>query len=188
MLMPKKLLILKASRDVCAAEVDHLKTIAEMFGMVHETFDLTHPASFQAAMVGHGKFDYIYIGAHADLSGFGESDGSTVMQWEQFALALCESQCLNRESILLLGCCRGGLRQVAMRLFSSCCEIDYVCGPRWTVTGLDITAGFHVFIYNMEARHEQPSCATERASKATGYDFFCYDRVEVEDTNWSNPP
>jgi hypothetical protein len=191
--MPKKLLIIKASKDVCSAEVEHIKTIADMFEMVHETFDLIDPSRFQAAMIGRGKYDYIYLGAHADLFGFGESDGSTVMQWEQFADALCKSQCLVPESILLLGCCRGGLRQVAMRLFFSCSQIDYVCGPRWTVTGLDITAGFHVFIYNMEVRHEQPSCASERASKATGYDFFCYDRVELEDSyvaslNSQNPP
>jgi hypothetical protein len=184
--MAKKLLILKASEDICAAEVDHLKTIADMFGMVPDVFDLTEPASLLKAMIGRGKYDYIYLGAHANESGFGEGDGSTVMLWPDFALALCASECLNRESILLLGCCRGGLRRVAMQLFTGCTQIDYVCGPRWTVTGLDITAGFHVFIYNMEVRHEQPSCAIERASKATGYDFFCYDRVEVEDGFWSN--
>ena len=67
------------------------------------------------------------------------------------------------------------------QLFGSCDQIDYVCGPRWTVTGDDITAGFHVFVYNMEIRREQPSTSVSRASKATGYDFFCYDRVEYED-------
>jgi hypothetical protein len=35
----------------------------------------------------------------------------------------------------------------------------------------------------MEIRREQPSCAAARASKATGYDFFCYDRVEAEDSS-----
>lgn len=180
--MPKKLLIIKASKDLCAAEVDHIRTIADLFGIVHETYDFIDPNAFRTAMIDRGKYDYIYLGAHADLFGFGERDGSVVMPWEDFGLALCNAHCLNRECILLLACCRGGLRRVALTLFLSCAEIDYVCGPRWTVTGLDITAGFHVFIYNMEARHEQPSCASERASKATGYDFFCYDRVELEDS------
>lgn len=179
--MPKKLLILKASRDVCSAEIEHIKTIADMFEMDHEIVELNNPSTFETTMTGQGKYDYIYLGAHADTDGFGEADRSVTMEWESFAEALCKSQCLNSESILLLGCCRGGLRRVAMSLFLSCAQIDYVCGPRWTVTGLDITAGFHVFIYNMEIRHEQPSCASDRASKATGYDFFCYDRVEVED-------
>jgi hypothetical protein len=88
---------------------------------------------------------------------------------------------LNAESVLLLGCCRGGLKKVASELFYYCSQIDYVCGPRWAVTGQDISAGFHIFIYNMEVRREQPSTAVNRASKGTGYDFFCHDRVEFED-------
>lgn len=179
--MPKKLLIVRASHDICATEVDHIKTIADMFGMQHETHDLASLPDFEAAMTGRGKYDYIYLAGHADVTGFGESDGSNLVEWEHFATALCSADCLEPGSILLLACCRGGISNVAVRLFMSCAQIDYVCGPRWTVTGLDITTGFHVFIYNMEIRHEQPSCAVERASKATGYDFFCHDRVETED-------
>lgn len=33
MSMPKRSLIIKASDDICAAEVDHLKSIADMFNM-----------------------------------------------------------------------------------------------------------------------------------------------------------
>lgn len=81
----------------------------------------------------------------------------------------------------MLGCCRGGLKRVALQLFCACDSIDYVCGPRWTVTGADISAGFHIFIYNMVVRREQPSTAVHRASMGTGYDFFCHDRVEMQD-------
>lgn len=203
--MPKKLLIIKASSDLCAAELEHIKTIATMFPMEHETYEpadaaafqpgrakadqccqgplVQGPSAFQGAMANRGKFDYIYLGAHANAAGFGNSDGSSITKWECLGSELCATNCLNEGCVLLLACCRGGLRQVAMRLFTSCKQIDYVCGPRWTVTGLDITTGFHVFTYNMEIRHEQPSCAAERASRATGYDFFCYDRVEVEDSS-----
>ena len=72
------------------------------------------------------------------------------------------------------------MKAVAHKLFDNCPQIDYVCGPRWTIGSADIVTGFHVFIYNMLHRNEQPSCAVERASRATGYDFFCHDRVEVE--------
>jgi hypothetical protein len=34
----------------------------------------------------------------------------------------------------------------------------------------------------MESRREQPSVAADRASKATGYEFFAYDRLEIEES------
>ena len=136
--MDKKILIIKASQDVCANEVEHIKTIAAMFGMEHETYELKDPKTFEDAMTGRGKYDYIYLAAHADLSGFGEADGSCVMGWHEFADALCRSGSLNPECILLLACCRGGLLKVANLLFLWCPKIDYVCGPRWTVKLMDL--------------------------------------------------
>jgi hypothetical protein len=63
-----------------------------------------------------------------------------------------------------------------------------VCGPVWTLTQDDLSAGFHVFLYNTEKRREQPNIAAARASQATGYEFFCYDRVEVDDMLMALPP
>ena len=180
--MPKRFLIIKASSDICAAEIDNMKTIADMFGIEHCATVLTEMEQFRKDLCAGGNYDYVYLAAHADLMGFGEIDGSVSIEWKEFAEALCDSDCLNVECILLLGCCRGGLQKVASQLFYYCSQIDYVCGPRWTVSSEDISAGFHVFVYNMEIRREQPSTAVERASLATGYDFFCHDRVEFEDT------
>jgi len=179
---PKRLLIIKASTDICATEIGHIVAVAEMFGIKHCTTELTDLGEFcdNLCTAGH-RYDYLYLATHSDLTGFGESDGSTLIEWERFAETLCTAACLNPGSILLLGCCRGGLKKVANQLFYGCSDIDYVCGPRWTVKDLDISVGFHIFIYNMEVRNEQPSTAVKRASKGTGYDFFCHDRVEFED-------
>jgi hypothetical protein len=180
--MNKRLLIIKACTDVCGAEIDHLKSVAVIIGMDHCDCELKSIDEFKKQICAKGeKYDYIYLAAHAGRESFGEEEESVSIKWDDFALALCEIDCLNQECILLLACCRGGLNGVANTLFDNCTQIDYVCGPRWTVTGPDITAGFHVFIYNMEFRKEQPSTAVCRASNATGYDFFCYDRVEIED-------
>lgn len=177
----KKLLIIKASSDLCATEIAHIRTIAELIDIEVEVFDLCKPETFSSDMSGKGKYDYVYLASHASMEGFGEPDGSKMTDWAVFGDALRVADCLRDGSILLLACCRGGLKYVALLLFESCPHVDYVCGPRWVVTGLDLTAGFHVFVYNMEVRREQPSCSAERASKATGFDFFCYDRVELED-------
>jgi hypothetical protein len=123
----------------------------------------------------------VYLAAHANTDFFGESDGSIALGWDDLAAAFCCAGCLEPGAILLLGCCRGGLKKVALSLFCNCSDIDYVCGPRWTVAGPDISTGFHVFIYNMEIRREQPSVAVCRASHATNYEFFCHDRVEMQE-------
>jgi hypothetical protein len=80
------------------------------------------------------------------------------------------------------------MKSVAQTLFLSCSSIAYVCGPVWTLTQDDLSAGFHVFLYNTEKRREQPNIAAARASQATGYEFFCYDRVEVDDMLMALPP
>ena len=179
--MPQKLLIIKAASDVCSAEIDHLQAIAEMFDITHCTMQLTDMSTFEQQLCDGDRFDFIYLGAHANTDFFGESDGSIAIPWEQLAVSFCQSECLNPGAILMLGCCRGGLKRVALQLFCGCDQIDYVCGPRWTVTGADISAGFHIFIYNMVCRREQPSTAVTRASYGTGYDFFCHDRIEMQD-------
>jgi len=179
--MPSKILIIKASCDICNNEIEHIKTIARMFSMIPEEITLrTDMNDFQTEITGKGPFQYVYLCAHANPHFFGEADGSAIHSWEDFAAAICAARCLDNEAVLLLACCRGGLKTVAETLFSNCEHIDYICGPRWTLTGPDISTGFHVFIYNMMSRREQPSTAVKRASKATGYDFFCYDRIEHE--------
>lgn len=179
--MAAKVLIIKASCDICKNELDHIKTIVEMLDMSPLVVTLTDMATLQAEIQGKGPFKYVYLCTHASPYSFGEADGSKAYHWEDLATALCSSECLDSDAILMLACCRGGLQSVANVLFLFCDHIDYICGPRWTLTCADISTGFHVFIYNMESRHEQPSVAVKRASDATGYDFFCYDRVESED-------
>lgn len=176
----KNLLIIKASSDICPSEIDHLKAIAAMFDIRECVVELRDMSAFRSQLCAGRKYDYIYLGAHASVDAFGDPDGNTVIPWIELATAFCSSNCLNPGAILLLGCCRGGLKKVALQLFFACDRIDYVCGPRWTLIPADMSAGFHIFLYNMEIRREQPSTAIGRASNATGYDFFCHDRIEME--------
>ena len=74
--------------------------------------------------------------------------------------------------------------RIASTLFDNCTQIDYVCGPKWSITQADLAAAFHVLLYNLEFRNEEPSVAVKRASKAVGYQFSFHDRVEWEDDNY----
>jgi hypothetical protein len=185
--MSKNLLILCARSDSCDAEVGLIEAVGTLCGMNICKETIIKEDDLKGCLCGRNnkKWDYVYLDTHADIHGFGDAYGGLDLKWSKFAKVVCEADCLAEGSMLFLGCCRGGLRSVANRLFGNCNQIDYVCGPRWTLTPDDVAAAFHVFIYNLETRREQPSVAVERASQGTGYDFFCYDRAELEDAVWS---
>lgn len=192
----KRLLFIKAANDICGTELENIRSVLGMLGIVHSFVDLTEP-NMPADGIPDGNetppdyitqrlkelgisFDYIYLAAHANQHNFGDADNGNTFDWDSLARAICESEIMNSESILFLGCCRGGLKRVARKLFDGCDKIDYVCGPHWKVTKHEIATAFHVFLYNMEFRGEEPSTAVSRASTSVGYRFFFHDRIEIE--------
>ena len=179
----KKMLILRATSDACDVEVEQIQSIAQMLGMERPTVaDIKTRDDLKKAISSGESYDYLYIAAHGDGEGFGDNNGFSLSWWD-FSFDLCQTDVLGQNCVLLLACCRGGLKYVAYDIFAGCDRIEYVFGPRWTVNASDITAGFHTFIYNMEEKRLQPDQAAERASKGTGFDFLCFDRVEVEQTD-----
>jgi hypothetical protein len=177
----KRLLIAKASNDVCVSELNHVRAIAQMLGIEVCTVSFASLAEFDATVSSLGKFNFIYLCAHASVDGFGEAGGGETITWEDFASSICSLGFLDTSALVFLACCRGGFAGIARRLFFTCGQIDYVCGPRWQARPSDLVLGFHALMYNLECRREQPTVAATRASAATGYEFFCYDRVEVEE-------
>lgn len=177
----KNLLVIKASSDVCPTEVSHIRATCGIFKMGFKLIEVSSEDDLREKLRDGTKYDYIYLCAHANHMVFGDNqkDGFE-LDWIDFGVIMCEADCMNYGCIFLLACCRTGLTQVAYNLFLSCPNIEFVCGPRWTLKPNDLTIAFDVFIYNMEDRGEQPNVAARRMSKATGYDFSCYDRVEVE--------
>lgn len=174
----KRLLILKTSSDVCAAETSHIKAIADLIELECEQLEIKSDADVYSWIPQNGSFDYIYLCGHANEKGFGEASGSNLITWPSFATALSTVNWLNKDGVLFLATCRGGLRQIADNMFNICGKIDYICGPRCWATGHDLTTAFHIFIYNLEVRGEEPAVAVERASAGTGRHFFCYDRLD----------
>lgn len=179
--MCKKILLIDASGESCAGEIKHLEAVAEMFKLECKKITVNCGKSLRGELdCLKDRYDFIYLAAHSSPDSFGDEANKISIGWVNFAMALCGTQCLEQESILLLGCCRGGLKRVADMLFLACNQIDYVCGPRWNACDKILAVGFHVFLFNI-LRREQPTTAIERASKATGQDFFHYDRADFED-------
>jgi hypothetical protein len=177
----KTLLILRASQDICEVEIKQIETVAEMHGMATFIHTIDGPGALSKLDTYGTQFDYVYLATHANPEGFGD-DGTYFVTWIEFAQVICPLDIISHNAVFLLACCRGGVREVSYDIFAGCDKTQFVCGARWKLTAADLTVGFHAFIYNMEQRRLQPDQAAKRASDATGYDFLCYDRVEIERT------
>jgi len=125
------------------------------------------------------KYDFIYISAHGDASGFNNQDKSFKMSWLDFAYEICVTECLEDNGILLLSCCRGGLNEIAYDMFWGCPLISYICGPRQELESLESIIGFNILLFNITYRNLDPIVACERIKLGSQIRFKCFDRLET---------
>jgi hypothetical protein len=177
MTTPKNCLFLKAAAAACANEEGSIRANLKAFGVDVEVIQWTSQGDFYQQVTGK-KFAIIYLGAHADGYGFGEQ--GAFQPWETLAESICMSDCMTLEGTLFLGCCRGGMKTVALKILQQCDKIDYIFGPNWNTKGGDLVTAFTTYTRNRLTNGEEPSVAAARASEATGQHFTCYDRQELE--------
>lgn len=182
----KNFLILKASKDICGSKVGLVSNNCELIGMTVYSENVVDETSLEQIVKKYEKlgckFDYIYLCTHGDKHGM-ETDmsGSPItITWARFSQLICETGILNFDTILLLGCCKGGILQVSIDIMAVCNKINFICGVKWNVEPWDLTTGFIVFIHNIENKKAEPTYAAQKASLATDYTFACYDRDEIE--------
>lgn len=176
----KNLLILKATSDDCSAEISNLEAVAKMSGILTTQITIGDANELEEKLSNGVQFDFLYICAHGNEYGFGESHGAMFIPWPDFALSLCVSDCLTHDAIVFLACCYGGIRRIADIMFGTCASVSSVCGPRWSVPPSTLTCAFHTFLHNLSHCHVDPYVACKRASDATGHEFFFYSRRECE--------
>jgi hypothetical protein len=173
-------LFITASSAACGGEVRLIRDVLNNVGIDLREIEWISEGDFQSQVCDSTKYQIIYLGAHADSYGFGETDGHSLTAWENLGTVICQADCILPGGTLFLGCCRGGMKTVALKILKLCDRIDYICGPNWKVTGNDITAAFQAFIQSWVRKKEEPRKAAERASEAAGFGFSCYDRQELQ--------
>ncbi len=181
----KSILILKASKDICGDELGLLEYHCRLLNITVYNEEVKKSSEITDVVNRYSndntKFDFIYLCTHGDIYGFDlEFEEKTKVDWSRFSQLICETGILKDETILLLGCCKGGLFQVATDILAVCNKINFVCGVKWNVKAWDLTTGFLVFLHNLINKNAEPSYAAQKASLATDYTFSCYDRDEVE--------
>ena len=177
----KRILVIKACGSTAEPhECAGLCEQAELYGLDSICIDVKNNDELESALCSYGVFDYIYLSAHGNEERFSSEDEKLSMSWTDFAGLLCSSDCMNDDCVLMLSCCRGGLMQVAYTLFYSCTHISYVIGPRQSLSSVDMSICFGVFLYNNVVRKTDPVVACEKIKCATEQRFSCYDRQEEE--------
>lgn len=176
--MNKTCLFLKAAAAACADEEAVITAHLKGIGVKTEVVEWLSPQDFEIQVTGK-KFGIIYLGAHANAWGFGEND-QTLHPWETLGTVICTSDCMVPEGTLFLGCCRGGMKTVALKILMQCDKIDYIMGPNWNSKGGDLAAAFVAFTRSRLIDGEEPAKAAARATEAAGQMFTCYDRQKLE--------
>ena len=177
--MSKRMLILKAcgSSDEpheCNGICEH----AQLYDIEPICKCVQNNEELENILSSNGQFDYIYLSAHGNSDGFASENRKIGMSWQELAMLLCNSACMNEDSILMLSCCRGGLMEIAYTMFLTCLKLCYVLGPRQSLTSADMYICFGIFLYNIEKRGVDPVVACEKIKSATDQRFSCYDREE----------
>lgn len=170
---------MRCTKDYDQEMIDHIRVICTLLKIDFIEYVFTTVAELLAYLQVNPGIDFLYLGAHGNHECFGEKT-PPYTSWDDFASALCQSQRLNTDAVLFLGCCHGGLKKVAMTIFANCDQVRFVCGPRWKASKHEISVAVHVFLYNLLIGKEEPTIAAERCTSATGIAFPFYDRYELD--------
>ena len=177
-----KCLIIKATSSACNNELDSIRIALKTHRVETRDIEWLSQNDFLAQMgePSKEKYDLVYLAAHADMYGFGESGGFSLHTWDELANAICMSSCMLPGATLFLGCCRGGMKTVALAILRGCDQINYICGPVWTTKGTKLIQAFNSFAECKFAENVEPDVIKQRMSNAAGQQFSCYDRQELE--------
>ena len=176
----KNLLVLVASEDIEEAEVKIITSQIELYGISSERFDVKSKKDLRNALYNGKQYDYIYLATHGCDTTFGNVSGSLNVTWIEFAAMICKSGCNKEGTIFLHSCCRGGLNQVAWKMFKCCNHIEFVCGPRNNISSLDLITAFNLFLFHIEVRKLDPVVAADKVRLAIDVRLVCYDRLDTE--------
>nr|WP_315258715.1 hypothetical protein [uncultured Flavobacterium sp.] len=174
----KNLLFVRITPDVLTNSAQGLFSFVQHFDINIVAKDIQKVEELEPLLEGN-KYDYIYLAGHGDETCFTDNNDFN-LSWSDIGNLICKTDCLNPESIIMLYCCKGGMGSVVYTLMGMCENIKYVCGAKQSVSSLDLTTAFTMFLYHFEHRGINPVISAQKASLATDIRLECYDRGDVE--------
>lgn len=166
-------------------EVNCIENSCKLMGLTPEVKQIKNFNELEKVLQKKNKYDFIYLSAHGDSNGFyyGEEEEENPMSWRDFALELCENENLNKDCIVMLSCCRGGLNEVAYTLFYICSQIEFVVGPRQKLPNCELGIAFTVFLFNYLERSLDAVESAIKVRAGMGTRLICFDRLETRTTS-----
>jgi hypothetical protein len=126
------------------------------------------------------EFDYIYVGSHGNEEGIAScSSGTDFIRWADFGVVLCNSSGLKNSTVLMLGCCKGGIKRGALTLFSRCQRFNRICGMQCNLNGPDAALAFQTFVH-ASRQHLDDNTIAARVSAGLGKQFSVLSRYEMD--------
>jgi hypothetical protein len=177
-----KCLIVIATSDACSNELGAIRQALKTHQVEATEIEWISQDDFiaQIGQPSTEKYNLVYLAAHAGMHGFGGAESSLAHSWENLANAICLTTCMLPGATLFLGCCRGGMKTVALGILLNCDQIDYICGPAWNTKGTKLIQAFNSFAACKFGENLEPSAIKDRVSSAAGQQFNCFDRQELE--------
>lgn len=174
----KNLLFIRITPDVLTNSAQGLFNFIQHFNINITAKDIQKVEELEPLLKGN-KFDYIYLAGHGDETCFTDNNEFN-LTWSDIGNLICKTDCLNPESIIMLYCCKGGMGSVVYTLMGMCENIKYVCGAKQSVSSIEISTAFTMFLYHFEFRGINPVISAQKASLATDIRLECYDRGDVQ--------
>ncbi|MBL0112558.1 MAG: hypothetical protein IPP42_17665 [Saprospiraceae bacterium] len=177
----KNLLVVRITPDIHDVSIAEIYCHAHHYNIQPSHVDVSSLDELRVALTGR-KLDYLYFAGHGDETCFTDNK-LFATSWDVIGRTICEANCLNNNSIIMLYCCKGGINTVAYQLIAECKQIAYICGAKQNMKSIDLIIGFNIFLYSIENRNISPVISAHKATLATDIEFECFDRITVE----SNP-
>jgi hypothetical protein len=153
---------------------------AKAYGLSTRVVEATDEYDLEVKLQSDDPCDFIYVSSHGDEYSMCNESRTLDLSWIEFGTILCESGNLKSETIIILSCCRGGLKQVAYKIFHSCPGVRYVVGPITSQSSEQLHICYANLIYSVVCRDMDPVVACRKIEALTDIRLFFSDRLEVE--------
>lgn len=158
----------------------HIASIASIYSVATTEYRYTNANDFCEFLAHAEQFDYLYVAAHGDQDGIAAGTDSFI-RWADFAIEICKSPGLKKNSVIYLGCCYGGLKRGALVMLNICPTIHHVCGSQCKIDSRDALLAFHTFLshhYNDVESETIKGIVAKSVGK--GLDIFSRYNMDVE--------
>jgi hypothetical protein len=176
----KNLLFLKCTKDITQHEEELIKSLAEFYGLIVQSYDVSDYDTLKLALNDGHKFDYLYLASHGCENDFSVLDDTqNGIRWVEFGALICKTECLEEGAILFHSCCLGGIFEVAYKMIKCCENIEYICGPRSQSNSRELVMVFSMLLFFIEQRKLDPLVAIDKIKESLDVRVVCYDRRDV---------